>query len=340
MEGTRVIDRALTVLEKYDLEVLRSWKGRGAILCETKTGIKILKEYKGSQERLLVQQQLLERIKENGFCDVEKILPTKEGEWLVKDEENNSYYLKEYREGKECNVREYQDCGMVAEQMAMLHKAMELPELVKEKHLVPYSLPEEFEKHNRELRRIQKYLKTKRQKSDFEYYLYRNFDLFLQKAEKILEEVKSCSDLFQENRLEKEGTICHGDLQHHNALFSKEGIFFINFEKYVLDNPMKDFSLFFRKIMEKNNWCEELGQFILESYHKQRPLSAEDKIQLYYRLSYPEKFWKIVNFYYSSSKVWIPGKNMEKLEKILKQEEEKNIFLESNFKEEVLRKCE
>ena len=44
-------DRAVSVLEKYDIEVLRSWKGRGAILCETKTGVKILKEYKGSSEK-------------------------------------------------------------------------------------------------------------------------------------------------------------------------------------------------------------------------------------------------------------------------------------------------
>ena len=40
VEGTIVNDRVLAVLEKYDIEVLRSWKGRGAILCETKTGIK------------------------------------------------------------------------------------------------------------------------------------------------------------------------------------------------------------------------------------------------------------------------------------------------------------
>ena len=36
----------------------------------------------------------------------------------------------------------------------------------------------EFEKHNRELRRVKKYLKTKRQKDDFEYYLYLNFNSF------------------------------------------------------------------------------------------------------------------------------------------------------------------
>ena len=331
-------DRALAVLEKYDIEVLRSWKGRGAILCETKTGIKILKEYKGSEERLRMQQQMLEKIKENGFSKVEQILTSKEGNLVVKDEDFNSYCLKEYPEGKECNIREYQDSSRVVEEMAKLHRAMELPEFVQENKLKPYSLPEEFEKNNRELRRVKKYLKTKRQKCQFEYFLYQNFNLYLQKAEKILEEIKQYPEVFEKETLFERGSICHGDFQHHNALLTDGRAFFINFEKYTLDNPMRDLSLFFRKMMEKNNWREELGQYILQSYQKQKPLSVNDKIQLYYRLSYPEKFWKIVNFYYNSPKAWIPEKNREKLEKILRQEEEKNCFLRSYFREEVLRK--
>ena len=224
-------DRALAVLEKYDIEVLRSWKGRGAILCETTSGIKILKEYKGSEEKLRLQQNMLENIKENGFSNIEQIMTSKEGSLLVKDEDLNSYYLKEYREGKECNIREYQDTSRVTEEMARLHEAMKLPEFVREKNINPYSLPEEFEKHNRELRRIKKYLKTKRQKNEFEYFLYQNYDVFLEKAERILEEMKQYSLIFDKEALLKKGTVCHGDFQHHNALFTRDGIFFINFEK-------------------------------------------------------------------------------------------------------------
>ena len=128
------------------------------------------------------------------------------------------------------------------------------------------------------------------------------------------------------------GCLCHGDFQHHNALIKDGEVYFINFEKYVLDDPMRDVSLFFRKIMEKNSWRQETGELVLESYQKQKALSREDRLQLYYRLSYPEKFWKIVNFYYGSPKVWIPAKNMEKLDKILKQEDEKTLFLERNFR--------
>ena len=209
---------------------------------------------------------------------------------------------------------------------------MGVPDLVKEKSIIPYSLLQEFEKHNRELRHVKKYLKAKRQKNDFEYFLYKNYDRFLQKAEEILEEVKDNSHVFKEENLLKKGTLCHGDFQHHNVLSSGDEIFFVNFEKYVLDSPMRDLSLFFRKMMEKNNWREDLGQFVLQQYQKESHFSQEDWIQLYYRLSYPEKFWKIVNFYYGARKVWIPAKNMEKLEKILKQEEEKNRFLKCNFK--------
>ena len=328
-------DRTTAVLEKYDIEVLRSWRGRGAILCDTKTGIKVLKEYKGSREKLAIQKTLLQNIKRNGYANVEEIIPSKEGELLVQDEDMIFYYLKEYRNGKECNIREYKDCSKTAESMADLHMAMKLPDFVEENNIEPYILPKEFEKHNRELRHIRKYLKEKRQKNDFEYYLYQHFDVFLKKAENILEEMNKHSALFSEASLKKNGNLCHGEIQHHNALFTEDGVFFINFEKFVLDSPMRDLSLFFRKMMEKNNWSEELGKLILDSYQKKRKLSQEEKYQLYCRLSYPEKFWKIANFYYNSSKTWIPEKNMEKLKKIRIQEEEKNKFLEkvSHMKE-------
>ncbi len=58
-------------------------------------------------------------------------------------------------------------------------------------------------------------------------------------------------------------------------------------------------------------------------------MEREEYRQLYYRLAYPEKFWKIVNFYYNSGKAWIPDKNMEKLVKVMQQEKSKQAFLNS-----------
>ena len=49
-------DRAVSVFENYDVEILRTAKGRGALLGETAQGWLILKEYTGPAVRLEVQE--------------------------------------------------------------------------------------------------------------------------------------------------------------------------------------------------------------------------------------------------------------------------------------------
>lgn len=323
-------DRINTVLEQYDIRVLRLLKGRGATLCETENGIKILKEYKGSSGKIDFQDRLLKEIKKNGGKNIEQILPSKEGELLVKEEEGVFYYLKDYPGGKECNIRESKDCMLAMYSLGNLHKAMELKELVHKKEIPVYDIIGELEKQNRELKKIKKYLKEKKQKTQFEFFLQANFNPFLEKAEQVVEEMKNKKEFFRSGEILEKGYFCHGDLQHHNLFLLNEEVFFINFEKFVLDLPVRDLVLFFRKMMEKNNWSEEMGNQVLKAYETVRPLSAMERTQFYYRLYYPEKFRKIANFYYNSPKAWIPDKNREKLEKILEQETKRIAYLEKN----------
>ncbi len=39
-----------------------------------------------------------------------------------------------------------------------------------------------------------------------------------------------------------------------------------------------------------------------------------------------------MNFYYNSGKAWIPGKNQEKLERVIQQEKDKQHFLNEVFR--------
>ena len=106
----------------------------------------------------------------------------------------------------------------------------------------------------------------------------------------------------------------------------------INFEKCLPDSPVRDLYHLLRKLLEKGGWSVSLGKDLLAAYEKERPLSAINRIDLYYRLAYPEKFWKIANFYYNSGKAWIPERNHEKLEKLIEQEKEKQRFLDEVFR--------
>ena len=315
-------DRSANVLENYEIEVLRTWKGRGAVLCETKQGILILKEYAGRRDKAVFQDALLRMIQEKGFHQVESIIKNKEQELLTQDLDGTLYILKTYIDGRECNVRDMEECCHASRTLALLHQVSRFDEPVSG---FGFSHPayQEFEKHNKELRRVRKYLKDRGQKTDFEIALFRTYDYFLNLALEITEEMKNA-----ENERE-EYFVCHGDFQYHNIIVGAGQMHIINFEKCLYDRPIRDLYLFMRKLLEKSGWSEKVGFDLVEAYEHSRPMEKEEYRQLYYRLAYPEKFWKIVNFYYNSGKAWIPDKNMEKLVRVTGQEKSKQVFLES-----------
>lgn len=325
-------DRAVGLLEQYDIEVLRTRKGRGAILCDTNQGCLIFKEYIGSEDKIRVQDKLLGRIADMGRVRVERIIPSKDGQLFVKDGDGICYILKTYFEGRECNIYDRTENSEAVRILAMLHSCMELP--AEECSGIAKASPlREYEKHNKELKKVRRFLKQKSQKSWFEISLQHNFDYFLNQALDVAGDWQTYSSM-EENALTRESlSFCHGDYQYHNIIRCDKDWCIINFEKCMADNPIRDLYLLMRKLLEKSNWSITLGKELLAAYDTVRPVSAYSRIDLYYRLAYPEKFWKIVNFYYNSGKAWIPERNLEKLEKLLTQEKEKQQFLDAVFRE-------
>ena len=327
-------DRQLSLLEQYDCEVTDTKKGRGAILLNTDRGLLIFKEYRGSENKLLLQNRLLGQIEECGFVRTEKIIPTKEDTLFVTDADQTKYILKTYCEGRECNVYDQKECLEVAGMLASLHGEMVLtvePQEIFEN----YSQAKEYEKRNRELKKVRRFLQLKSQKSEFEISLLSCYDMFLEQAYYVQEGYEEYRPYMEKEICDVNGRLqayCHGDFQYHNLLRDDKGWFIMNFEKCMADNAMRDLHLFLRKLLEKSGWNVNLGTQVIEAYEKKQPISALSRIDLYYRLAYPEKFWKIVNFYFNSGKSWIPDKNKEKLTKLVKQEQEKQAFLQEAFR--------
>ena len=322
-------DRAVSLLDQYEIEVSRTWKGRGAILCDSDQGLLILKEYCGPTDKVRFQDFLLKHLEKSGTVRAESILRTKEDELIVYDSDHVPYIVKTYFEGRECNHRDVDECRQAVCTLAKLHDAANLSAF-EELHEQPvFRIEKEYEKHNRELKKVRKFLWEKSQKTDFEIYLMKHYDYFMNNALQITDELRY--DAYEDDSYDFP-VVCHGDYQYHNILQTEEENVLINFEKCVRDYPVRDLYLFLRKLLEKNNWSQTLGDMLLESYNSVRSLTKQDYRQLYYRLAYPEKFWKIVNFYYNTGKAWIPGRNMEKIEKLFAQERDKQLFLESIFK--------
>ena len=85
--------------------------------------------------------------------------------------------------------------------------------------------------------------------------------------------------------------------------------------------------------MEKNNWSVELGKAVMDSYNEVKALSKEEYQTLYVLLLYPEKFWKVTNYYFNNKKSWISKRNIQKLTSQQQQMPLKADFLKELFSE-------
>ncbi len=321
------------ILEQYDVEIRSTAKGRGALSCETDKGTMLLKEFRGSKDRAAFLYDILKFLSENGFAS-ETVVVTREGEAAAKDELNGTLYLlKNWYQGRECDVKNRDDILAAVKKLAQFHVLAkscpnEIPDFLKADKS---SLLLEYERHNRELNKVKNYIRNKNKKNQFELLFMRVYESYRTQALEVAGQLKRQLDNLDPELEEQMWGLCHGDYNQHNIILSQGEWTFLNFEQMVYDIMVRDLANFVRKILEKYNWNTGLGIDMITEYDKIRKLKQQELEQLYLRLAYPKKFWKIANHYSSSRKSWISGRDIEKLEKIIEQEPQRKQFLKMLF---------
>lgn len=315
-----------TILEQYELTVNGITKGRGIYICDTSLGMKALTAFRGSMERAWMLDKVLIYLKEQKIA-AEQLCRTKEGEILAKDDAGGKFLLKDLVLGNECNPKNMPDMVCAVQALARLHRCLEqcpveIPELADSDK---GSLRFLYEKHYHELVKVKNFVKSRKKKNEFEMKFQKNYPHFMEQAEKSVTMLAACETKWQQRGL------CHGDFNQHNVVCTQSGWQIVNFENMNVSFPMADLCNFLRKMMEKNDWNFALGQRLLEAYDDVDPLDANAYRQLYVLLLFPEKFWKLSNHYFNSHKAWLSERDIEKLDRMMEQEQARELFLENLF---------
>ena len=112
------------VLSQYELEILDVKRGRGAWLCETNQGLKLLREYKGTLKRLEFEDQVFSQMKETCHLNVDRYVRNKDGELLSSAEDGTRWIVKDWYADRECNLKDSKEVLCAIEQIASLHKVL------------------------------------------------------------------------------------------------------------------------------------------------------------------------------------------------------------------------
>ena len=292
-------DKHGEIFRQYDLKVFNTYRARGAFLLETNQGLKLLKSFEGSKNHLLFENKVKQALVDQGFTRVDSLVPNKVGEYISEDSMGVKYIIKNWFSGEECNLKELKDVQKAATNLGMIHSLARGIEQEEEerKYLVQTDLSVVFDKHNKELKRVRSYVINKRQRNEFERNFLLLFDEFFEDASKASEILSQSSyaKLYEKNCMES--LVCHGNYNYHNLLICKSDMATTNFDKCQIGVQISDLYQFLRKCMEKNNWSLEFGKVIIDSYNEVRQMSDDEYQTLYLLLLYPEKFWKVTNYY-------------------------------------------
>lgn len=311
------------------------YRARGAFLIETNQGLKLYKNFEGSKNHLVYENRMKEIIVQNGYEHVDLVLPNKSGAYITEDSAGVGYLIKNWFSGEECNLKDIEDVKNASVNLARLHIVMSDIPMTQEEvmYVSQISLPESFEKHNRELKRVRGYIKDKKQRNEFEVNFLSMYDAFYEEA---LRATALIQTSYYEELLKQSvetGKHCHGNYTYHNVLKQKDTMATTNFEKAGVGVQVGDLYQFMRKCLEKNDWNGEFGACVLDAYNAIRPLSQKELQLLYIMLLYPEKFWKVTNFYFNNKKSWISKRNIQKLTNLEQQSQLKTQFLQGMFSE-------
>lgn len=322
-------EKSLAVLEQYDLKINGTYRIKGNYGCNTENGKYILQEYNNSNEKMSAMKALYNYLESKGFT-IDYVIENKEGSYVSVSEDGYTYILKRWFNADECTISNERHIVLGTENLGKFHNdCSDGREFLKDiKSFHPgKNMQDVFERHNKEIITIRNYIKKRRNKNYFEMSLHNIIEQYQKQAEEAAKELlKSDYNYIYNNAVENK-TINHGCYNYHNILFDKENVIMVNMLKINFAPQIQDLYDWLRKTMEKNNWDIKQGMKIIDTYNKFRKITDSEYRILKIMMSYPEKFWKIINYYYNSNKAWYSEKNEDKLTQFLKQEDLRRNFI-------------
>ena len=329
MEDTIVNEHSLEVLSQYDIVVEKTARGRGTYLVWTDKGIYQLFEYNGTEARLDFERKLLSYIIDAGFNNVDLLYKTKEDELLCRDFYGTKYILKRAFNGKECDLKKDTDILKAMDTLARLHL---LTNHIDNEELRKYgsnstSLIENYQKHNKEMNRVRKFIRNKNRRTKFEYDILEKFDEYYGYA--VDAYMALCDSEYNNLRDDalRNFSICHGTYNYHNVVMLDKEVAVVNFDHANVNMQLEDVYFFVRKVMEKHDWNVKLGYQMINRYSAIKPISDVEWQVFKVMLMYPEKYWKVLNQYNNARKSWIPDKNACKLQAVYDKQKLKMEFV-------------
>ena len=325
------------IFRQYEFNVGETYRIKGCTVLKTDKGEFVIKPYEGNETKARIDNAIKLHLLNCGYRYMDIIEANKEGGLISHNQYGNPFVVKRLYLGQECDLYNQAQVIEGVRELARLHRALKKVSLDTEldEKIRSRDIKEDMAGYLKGIKRIKRYIVGKSKKNEFETEVLKLFPEYINQGEEALNLLegmdmnKPNEEKHKENR--KWEDVYHGSFDQHSILFLNMdmGVTISNFDKVAKGCQIVDLYHFIRKAMEKNEWDEQLGIKMIDEYTKSIDMSEDEMKLLEVMLIFPEKFWKIANQYYNKRKVWVSGKNLQKINSLNEQEVKRKCFIKA-----------
>lgn len=319
------------IQDKYLLEIETIEKVKNSYKIKTKDGDYGIKVIKYQYPHFYFIFSAIKHLKNRGFNNIPEIIDTKDDLGYI-SLGNNYAYLNKWIDSRSCNYKDLKELKLASETLGKLHSCSE--GFILNRHMKPriawFSWVKVFETRCEEILDFKRRIYQKAHISKFDEIYLSAIEDELDIAKKAIDELKNNKYIeIMDKEVIKRG-FCHHDYAHHNILISKDGqINIIDFDYCILDTHLHDVASLLIRSLKDGNWCRDKAYFILDSYSNTHSLFDEEVRLMKGFIRFPQGFWQIGLQYYWEQQPWGEDFLVNKLNKYLKDRENKEKFLKS-----------
>lgn len=326
--------REFEIERQFDIKIEVIKANKGVYYLKSNKGERCLKKINYGPQKLLFVCGAKDHLIKNGFKGVDKYYLNIDGEPYALVNED-LYTLSEWLDGRECDFHNIEEVKIAAKTLAQLHEASkgyDPPENSKLKSDLG-RWPSLMAKRIKSLDKMRDMVRKKNNKSNFDLVYLKSMEFYKEIGKRALKTLEESNYIELCEIAEHDKNFCHHDYTYHNIIIDKDNnVNIIDFDYCKREVRTFDISNFMTKVLKRVNWDMDFAKAIIDSYNEVSTLREDEYRVLFAYLQFPQRYWRLANRYYYNEVNWGQNTFANKIEAIIKEQEQFLSFIE-NFKE-------
>lgn len=311
------------VLANYNFKVLsinnENYKEKkGVWWVKTIIGDKILKKVSCSEQTLKFILSAVNHLIKNGML-LPLVNKTKDGLDYVMIN-GVCFTITDAIKGSTPSYDSPKELAMIVKELAKFHKASAgfrvLEDTKPKEHLGTWI--EDYTKMLEDMSEVYKNEVQSGGKTPIGKTIITEFPYFLERGQKVINELKGQGYKNWVNKARELGCLCHQDFAAGNLILSSSGLYVIDTDSITFDIPARDIRKLFNKIMKKSGKANfEVARNIMNHYQSVNPLTSDEWQVVKCDLMFPHLFLGAMSKYYNHRETsWTTEKYMQRIKEM------------------------